>query len=281
MGGPSAFACTSSKTACLEDVTERFIENDPTCTVVGDVHPDRQRTNAIYGECARVGTSGNSVESHLQIGCFWSEIDCRTAIPTDIHWQKDGTAWDEICTCDMVDTGACQDSSNDFYCAVSRDGCDKDSHYRPYWDLPEKIQCQLCPPLFPSDVESITQINFGATSYPTSPPFVVTTPVTPSVGSAPTSLPATDPGGVDKTEPTSMPTHPTLLRNDQAETSDDRNTNAAVLGVTLALAIALFSVAIVGRALYKRKRAQKERPHEEAEPDEVGTDPNEPSGVFS
>ena len=282
VGAGSAFACTSSKFSCL-DGTERFIENDPTCTVVGDHHPDRQRPHAIYGECARKGTSENSVESHKQIGCFWDQIDCTGGLSGGIHWQKDGTEWDETCTCDMVDTGACQDSSNDFYCAVSQYGCDDDSQFRPYWDLPENVQCQLCQPLFADDIEEGAQIIDSATSYPTSPPFDETSPATPPAGtpvSAPTSRPVVDPSSADGMDPTFTTTAPTFLRTDKSNASDEKKIDATVLGVTLALVVSLFLIGFVTRAVRKRKREQKE-PNQEEKADPDHSDPSEPEGVFS
>jgi hypothetical protein len=182
----------------------------------------------------------------------------------------------------MVETGACQDSSNDFYCAVTRYGCDEGSHWIHATELPDKIRCNLCPPLEAAEIDSRIQILSDVTSYPTSPPVTPTTTPATTSNDVPTLVPVK--------APTFMPTDATMSpprdipQDSSLASTDDRNLGV-ILGATFGTVVALFSILMGMRVVCQKKKRQKRQGAQEQVDLDLETpshsDPSEPKGVFS
>jgi hypothetical protein len=111
--------CATEVEACPEnDATRGFLEREYDCTV----------ETTSFGRC--------------DYGmCAWSHKHCCQ----DNTWE----AFDEACTCDKVQVGACSryiDGARESYCAVSEDACDDEQT----WIAPQEVMqssgfdCFLC-----------------------------------------------------------------------------------------------------------------------------------------
>lgn len=288
-----AFACSSSRQACLtnnRDFVPASAVPAGECTVAADRHPGRVRDRAVYGECARVGTSTASAPNHLLIGCYWSVQDCNEAEfgsflngPDGVEWQRERTSfaadqaaaayggspdksskdgWNEECTCEYVTTGACQDNTGAYQCAVSQHGCDdEEGYFISAYHLPDSIRCRLCQP--DGVPQEPAPVLADLTGYPTAAPVVPDTEAPaadPTRDTVATAAPDAVSGNDGAT--TSAPSPGGMRGNPETSLSDGESDNgdpAAVVLSIVAATLLLTVVIAVAAFVWRRRRARARR----------------------
>jgi len=156
--GIDNFHCTGDASGCV--ISSKFIPNVPYCTVQHNHFPGRDTHLALYGSCETIESDGTGVSKT----CVWSIDDCAgagtsgsvTYVPAS--YAKTGSAG-ELCTCDVVQTGACVLGS-DWTCAVSADACDAASDFRSWREVQMSGRdCRLCEEFDKTEVVSTDRVH--------------------------------------------------------------------------------------------------------------------------
>lgn len=152
-GQADRYICTSHKTACR--FASVFEPNTDFCNLVHDFYTENEFLHSHYGFCRYRGE-----EEDKDDFCSWQFSECggnqeiyqwNAADPFFANNNPD-------CYCDDVRIGACVDSNNNLFCAVSSEVCETDPGftYLKVLELESQLStaCNLCDTLSETDLNT-------------------------------------------------------------------------------------------------------------------------------
>merc|ERR1740139_1454362 len=140
LSGLDQVECTNRAESCEMPVKFSY---DESCSLHSDLKNTMGSEPTHFPRCQEIWSTGGDYRKHR---CVWDKSECDVG-PEEYNVVQKPVSWFDGCSCEHVVTGACRSDDGEYYCAVSRDGCEiPDTYITSLKTAEVGLDCRLCQP---------------------------------------------------------------------------------------------------------------------------------------